>query len=69
VRDHKISKFYKIKYSRQIFFILSKLKIEPESLSRVLDGHDLEKQDILEISANFKHTSSFVFKTAEKLRN
>jgi len=48
---------------------LSKLKIEPESLSRVLDGHDLEKQDVLEISANFKYTSSFVFKTAEKLRN
>ena len=48
---------------------MSKLKIEPESLSRVLDGHDLEKQDILEISANFKYTSSFVFKTAEKLRN
>ena len=69
MRDHKISKFYKIKYSRQIFFILSKLEFGPESLHMVLDGHDLKKQDALDLITNLKSNSTFIFQTAKELRN
>ena len=48
---------------------MSKLECEPESLHRVLDGHDLEKQDAIDIATNFKSTAPFVFKTSQKLRN
>ena len=48
---------------------MSKLEYEPESLHRVLDGHDLEKQDAIDIATNFKSTAPFVFKISQKLRN
>jgi len=48
---------------------LSKLEYEPESLHRVLDGHDLEKQDAMDIATNFKSITPFVFKISQKLRN
>ena len=48
---------------------MSKLEYEPESLHRVLDGHDLEKQDAMDIATNFKSITPFVFKISQKLRN
>ena len=48
---------------------MSKLEYEPEALHRVLDGHDLEKQDAIDIATNFKSTAPFVFKISQKLRN
>ena len=48
---------------------MSKLQYEPESLHKVLDGHDIGKQDALDIAANFKNTAPFVFKVSQKLRN
>ena len=48
---------------------MSKLEFGPESLHRVLDGHDIEKQDAVDIATNFKSTAPFVFKTSQKLRN
>ncbi len=35
----------------------------------VLDGHDLKKQDVLDLITDLKNNSTFIFQTAEKLRN
>ena len=48
---------------------MSKLEFESECLNKVLDGHDLDKQNALDIAANFKSIGTLVFETAEKLRN
>ena len=48
---------------------MSKLELEPEALHRVLDGHEIQKYDLLDIASDFKNNSKFVFRTSEKLRN
>ena len=35
----------------------------------VLDGHDLKKQDALDLITNLKSNSTFIFQTAKELRN
>ena len=35
----------------------------------VLDGHDLKKQDALDLVTNLKSNSTFIFQTAKELRN
>ena len=48
---------------------MSKLELGPEALHRVLDGHEIQKYDLLDIASDFKNNSKFVFRTSERLRN
>ena len=48
---------------------MSKLSYKIEPLNKVLDGHQLEKEDAINIISNFEDTFNVVFQTSEKLRN